>query len=305
MNGRVYDYNLGRFLSVDPFIQDPGNSQSLNPYSYIMNNPLAGTDPTGYISESVEKVAVTGSRIPKTLEAAGNSITTGSGNLQFNGSIVPDNGSSSSGGSGGVSSQKAPNKIVDIGAKNNKSNSTSGGYNQNSCLKMSCHGADVSGHRQGTDTELLPLYLMAMGIEILTPVPKVLTIAKADKLADASEAGLKLLRTGDNAASALQYASIISKQKQIAGTAPANKSFLNSLDDAQKVLDNFNLSNYKLISENIKQSTVTIRVEGVSGRYINVGNPNGLPNVNKATNIFMIQSLKSPKIVPVNPSKGL
>jgi hypothetical protein len=50
MNGRVYDYNLGRFLSVDPFIQDPGNSQSMNPYSYIMNNPLAGTDPSGYVS---------------------------------------------------------------------------------------------------------------------------------------------------------------------------------------------------------------------------------------------------------------
>ncbi|TQV89108.1 RHS repeat domain-containing protein, partial [Aliikangiella coralliicola] len=48
MNGRVYDYNAGRFLSVDPFIQSPGNSQSMNPYSYIMNNPLAGTDPSGY-----------------------------------------------------------------------------------------------------------------------------------------------------------------------------------------------------------------------------------------------------------------
>jgi len=50
MNGRVYDYNLGRFLSVDPFIQAPSNSQSLNPYSYIMNNPLSGIDPTGYIA---------------------------------------------------------------------------------------------------------------------------------------------------------------------------------------------------------------------------------------------------------------
>ena len=49
MNGRVYDYNLGRFLSVDPVIQAPANSQSLNPYSYIMNNPFAGTDPTGYM----------------------------------------------------------------------------------------------------------------------------------------------------------------------------------------------------------------------------------------------------------------
>jgi hypothetical protein len=48
MNGRVYDYQLGRFLSVDPFIQFPLNSQSLNPYSYLGNNPLSGTDPTGY-----------------------------------------------------------------------------------------------------------------------------------------------------------------------------------------------------------------------------------------------------------------
>jgi RHS repeat-associated protein len=48
MNGRVYDYNLGRFLSVDPFIQALGNSQSMNPYSYILNNPLSGTDPSGY-----------------------------------------------------------------------------------------------------------------------------------------------------------------------------------------------------------------------------------------------------------------
>ena len=48
MNGRVYDYQLGRFLSVDPIIQFPANSQSLNPYSYIMNNPLSGRDPSGY-----------------------------------------------------------------------------------------------------------------------------------------------------------------------------------------------------------------------------------------------------------------
>ena len=48
MNGRTYDYNLGRFYGVDPVIQFPTNSQSLNGYSYLMNNPLSGTDPTGY-----------------------------------------------------------------------------------------------------------------------------------------------------------------------------------------------------------------------------------------------------------------
>lgn len=48
MNGRVYDPIVGRFLSADPFVQSPGNSQSYNRYSYCMNNPLAGTDPSGY-----------------------------------------------------------------------------------------------------------------------------------------------------------------------------------------------------------------------------------------------------------------
>ncbi len=56
MNGRVYDYNLGRFLSVDPFIHE--GSQGINPYSYIMNNPLSGTDPTGYSPEK-ETIEVT------------------------------------------------------------------------------------------------------------------------------------------------------------------------------------------------------------------------------------------------------
>jgi RHS repeat-associated protein len=47
MKGRVYDPNVGRFLSVDPVV-DTTKSQGLNPYSYLANNPLSGTDPTGY-----------------------------------------------------------------------------------------------------------------------------------------------------------------------------------------------------------------------------------------------------------------
>jgi len=48
MNGRIYDPNLGRFLSADPLIQAPYNSQSYNRYSYVMNNPLSLVDPSGY-----------------------------------------------------------------------------------------------------------------------------------------------------------------------------------------------------------------------------------------------------------------
>lgn len=50
MNGRTYDPRLGRFMQADPLIQAASYSQSLNRYSYVMNNPLSFTDPTGYIT---------------------------------------------------------------------------------------------------------------------------------------------------------------------------------------------------------------------------------------------------------------
>ena len=46
----MFDAKIGRFLSVDPVYQAPTNSQSTNPYSYVMNNPLSLTDPSGYTS---------------------------------------------------------------------------------------------------------------------------------------------------------------------------------------------------------------------------------------------------------------
>tara|TARA_R110002072_G_scaffold302540_1_gene486239 strand:- start:4147 stop:11085 length:6939 start_codon:yes stop_codon:yes gene_type:complete len=53
MNGRVYDPVFGRFLSADPYIQAPEFSQSYNRYSYVWNNPLSMTDPSGYIGNLV------------------------------------------------------------------------------------------------------------------------------------------------------------------------------------------------------------------------------------------------------------
>jgi RHS repeat-associated protein len=48
MNGRIEDTVLGRFLSPDPRGTIPGNTQSWNRYSYVNNNPLSRTDPTGF-----------------------------------------------------------------------------------------------------------------------------------------------------------------------------------------------------------------------------------------------------------------
>lgn len=39
MGGRVYDPEIGRFLSPDPFVQFPASTQGFNRYSYVGNNP--------------------------------------------------------------------------------------------------------------------------------------------------------------------------------------------------------------------------------------------------------------------------
>ena len=47
-NARWYDPALGRFISADTVVPQPGNPQALNRYAYVLNNPLKYTDPTGH-----------------------------------------------------------------------------------------------------------------------------------------------------------------------------------------------------------------------------------------------------------------
>ncbi|WCQ97075.1 hypothetical protein NQZ70_09866 [Sorangium sp. Soce836] len=48
MKGRIYDPRIGRFLTTDPIVSIPSFGQSWNPYSYVLNNPLAFVDPGGF-----------------------------------------------------------------------------------------------------------------------------------------------------------------------------------------------------------------------------------------------------------------
>jgi RHS repeat-associated protein len=48
---RYYHPGLGRFISADPVVPEPGNPQALNRYAYVYNNPLGYIDPTGHFSE--------------------------------------------------------------------------------------------------------------------------------------------------------------------------------------------------------------------------------------------------------------
>jgi RHS repeat-associated protein len=64
MNGRVYDPFLGRMISADPTVPGALNSQAFNRYSYVLNNPLSLTDPSGFSP-------VTGGRSPNADGAGG------------------------------------------------------------------------------------------------------------------------------------------------------------------------------------------------------------------------------------------
>ncbi len=61
MNGRVQDAITGRFLSADPYITEPGNTQNYNRYSYVYNNPMSYTDPSGFEAD-LSEVGITGHR---------------------------------------------------------------------------------------------------------------------------------------------------------------------------------------------------------------------------------------------------
>jgi len=57
MGARMYDPELGRFISPDSIVPDPANPQSLNRYAYVVNNPLKYRDPTGHWFETALDIA--------------------------------------------------------------------------------------------------------------------------------------------------------------------------------------------------------------------------------------------------------
>jgi RHS repeat-associated protein len=52
-NARYYDSLIGRFISADTIVPEPGGSQGFNRYAYVNNNPVRYTDPSGHCAEPV------------------------------------------------------------------------------------------------------------------------------------------------------------------------------------------------------------------------------------------------------------
>lgn len=55
-NARFYSPSLGRFIQPDSIIPDPANPQAFNRYSYVINNPVRYTDPTGHAWDDCKNI---------------------------------------------------------------------------------------------------------------------------------------------------------------------------------------------------------------------------------------------------------
>jgi RHS repeat-associated protein len=133
MKGRVYDPLVGRMLSPDPFVQGADNLQSFNRYSYVSNNSLSFTDPSGFLS-------MAGSSIYIPQVSSQNYSRNFNGNSNFNYNIFGN-------GSGGVREQIGNG----IGFQNTLAGPAasrySGAYSESQLLNNSGFGSSYGGMR--------------------------------------------------------------------------------------------------------------------------------------------------------------
>ena len=74
--------------------------------------------------------------------------------------------------------------------------------------------------------------------------------------------------------------------------------YLNSISDAQAVLDAFHSGRAKILGKNA-QGFPIVKVDGVVGTNVNIGAK--IPN--QPTSVFMIKGTASPSVVPTNPNR--
>jgi RHS repeat-associated protein len=87
-NARLYDPVIGRFVSADGIVPYPYDPQSLNRYSYVYNNPLGYTDPSGHMGDSAALAAAEEDRDIENSDNPGGWTLSNSGN----GSRITDGG---------------------------------------------------------------------------------------------------------------------------------------------------------------------------------------------------------------------
>lgn len=101
-NARHYTFSLGRFMSADNFGGKLSNPQSLNFYSYTLNNPLKWVDPSGHAPDDPEREC-TSCKLDKT-----NYLYMDGGLYSIGNAVVNVSGGESSTGPSSVTQREGP-----------------------------------------------------------------------------------------------------------------------------------------------------------------------------------------------------
>lgn len=134
MRGRVYDPLAARFLTQDPVRSAPYWTQGQNPYSYVFNDPINATDPSGFIADNWDSTAG--------IEGWGVGLTAASVGADFGGMLV--------GGGANVATSIGLNALMGDPFAGSASRSTTGAIGQRVAgVKGGGNGGNAVGQNRG------------------------------------------------------------------------------------------------------------------------------------------------------------
>jgi RHS repeat-associated protein len=170
MNGRIYSASGAMFLSPDPYVPDPSDTQSFNRYSYASNNPLSRIDPSGFDDDPIDEYVVNGT---KGLENLGKGVQDGlSAFFQWVGSLFHGGGENHS-----TAQQQKYSQAGLLNAQNLQG--TPGAVPYYSDLGNGWFNVDAVSGTQGPQVAAITEYIVtsqSMGPGALTTPPPELTL---------------------------------------------------------------------------------------------------------------------------------
>jgi len=269
---RTLDPQIGRFWQVDP---QADALESYSPYESMGNNPIAQVDPLGDFRTR--------------FRAWWYSVWHGGGEINQNEFgewyVSQTETSSSEDGTVTVSARiaygKGRNKYTAAGERLLKEAAQQ--QMLDDWTKKGIWDPNMSPDEAGTNA-------LGLGASVVMPNAYIKTGTNALNAYKATQKLKKILS---------KISKRISVQKQarhLAGKAKAGGGYLNSVEDAQKVLDAVHSGEATYIGTT-KAGHQVFRYDGVTGTNVNVGaGITGQP-----TNVFIIKGTASPSVVPTGP----
>ncbi|MGN7979444.1 RHS repeat-associated core domain-containing protein [Microbacterium sp. 22195] len=296
LGARAYDPGLGRFVSVDPVL-DAGDPRGVGAYAYSLNSPVSYSDPTGlfrtvesadgtqHITPAVSRAAGVSNKAKSTRAGKSSAGNKGRGGFQ----IAPAAPGNTPASTGGVSAFDPPLTPGDQGWSDalESAKETCSDFDESTPCGFDWMTEQAS-NTYDLVSEIVPLFRMLRGATFGLPAsggskkPRFLT----------TRMGVTIDRNSIN--------SSISVQRQNRHVIDAKEygggSYFKSVDDAQRVLDDFHSGRAQVLGVK-KNGDIVVKTSSVTG-YNN--NPRA-GFVDQATDVFFIKGTRSPSVVPYTP----